>query len=109
MYIKKFDPDFDYPERWNVNDKYSAKIDCSIEVDYIHIPRTKMKHSLYRSQSLTNLLEHKEKETMLITCIKFNAFGFRFTTDKWLKIIGLCLSIAFIGIATRCLIISDSN
>ena len=92
-YIKNFDPEFNYPERWN---NYSAKVDCLIEVDYLHFPRQKSNHNLYRSQSLTNLLEYKQKEKMLITCIKLYTFNIKFRII-WIKLIGLCLMAVMIS------------
>lgn len=100
-YIKNFDPDFNYPERWNNN--YSAKVDCLIEVDYLHFPRQTSSHKLYRSQSLTNLLEYKKNERVFITCVKLYTFNFRITNTR-IKIIGLCIIIAVMSIIVHSLL-----
>lgn len=104
-YIRNFDPEFNYPEKWN-NNNLSAKIDCLIEVDYLHFPRMNSKHKLYRSNSLTNLLEYKEKEKVFITCIKFYTFSLKIK-DKKIKILALCLIIVLISIAIRTILYSN--
>lgn len=99
-YIKKFDPGLNYPDRWNINNTYSVKVDCLIELDYIHNLKSKSKHILYRSHSLTNLLEHEEKEKLIITCIKVRMFGFKLT-DKRIKIFGMCLMIIIMSVTIK--------
>lgn len=99
-YIRNFDPEFNYPDKWNQNNNYSAKIDCLIEVDYFHFPRSTSKHKLCRSQSLTNLLDNKHSEKMLITCVKFYTFNIKLTNKK-IKLIGIGLLIILISIIIR--------
>ena len=99
-YIRNFDPDFNYPDKWNGNNNYSAKVDCLIEVDYLHFPRSTSKHKLYRSQSLTNLLDHKPSEKLFITRVKLYTFNIKLTNKK-IKLIGLCLLIILISIIIR--------
>ena len=92
-YIKNFDPEFNYPDRWN-NDY--TKVDCLIEVDYIHFPRHKSRNKLYSSHSLINLLEYEQKEKMLITCIKLYSFNIKITNNR-IKLIWLCLIVIMIS------------
>lgn len=101
-YIRNFDPEFNYPDKWNTSTNYSAKIDCLIEVDYIHFPKTSSKNKLYRSQSLKNLLEYKQSEKMLITCVKLYIFNIKLT-DKKIKLICVCLLIIIMSIIIRCM------
>lgn len=99
-FIKNFDPDFNYPDRWN---NYSTKVDCFIEVDYIHIPRQKSSRTLYRSQSLKNLLDYKEKkETVFITCIKLHKFNLKLT-DMRIKLFTLWFIVMVTSMIIRAL------
>jgi len=103
-YITNFDPEFNYPDKWNINannnNNYSAKVDCMIEVDYLHFPISNSKQKLYRSQSLTNLLDHKHSEKMVITCVKLYMFNIKLT-DKKVKLISTCLLIILISTLIR--------
>lgn len=104
-YIRNFDPEFNYPDRWN-NNNLSTKIDCMIEVDYLYFPKIKSKHELSRSQSLTNLLEYNKREKICITCIKIYSFNIKFTNRNF-KVICICGLIIFISIFIRQFVNND--
>jgi hypothetical protein len=93
-YIINFDPDLNYPDKWNANNNYT-KVDCVIEVDYINFHKsTTYKHNLYKSQSLIKLLNHKCIEKKLIMCVKMYIFNIKLINK--IKFISICLLIILI-------------
>lgn len=82
-YIKKFDPEFNHPDKWN-KIKHKANVNCFIEIDYFKIPTLKSSKNINQSISMTNLLDYKERKLnetinkkMMITCIKVYMFNIK--------------------------------
>ena len=100
-YIRKLDPDLNYPHTWYDNNDRSSKINCLIEIDYFKIQNKSQK--LTRSQSLYTFTEINKNDVnnhnntnnnnntnnqsnqnnkniynpnkIFITCIKLNLFN----------------------------------
>ena len=100
-YIMSIDPDLNNPYKWNNN--VTIQVNYSININ--DVMETKSKIKLYKSKSLTNLLDNKENETYkkFIILSNFNNYIVKITDKKlkYLMYISLMLIICNIIIACK--------
>lgn len=99
-YIMSIDPDLNNPYKWNKKNTYENNFPIALNY-FINIKNeaseTKSKKKLYKSKSLSNLLDNKENKTYIVFS-NFNNYMIKITDKKLKYLIYICLTFIIFNI-----------